>query len=230
MLLDQKRFTEALVVSREELALVEQRFGAEHHLSAIANDGLAGVLAGQCKPRDAIAPQEKCCAIFEKEYGAPHPQVALCLGNLAALWANLGEHDRAIEIKARTLSMFEQVTGHPNHVAMAHRNMARSLLELDRLAEAQKAIDTAAAMSKRDADELSGEEAVAAARTAYGAGSCRTAEPLRVQAEALVGSHRAAEALPIAEAAVGALDGSQIDPRVKARAEGAVAAARSGKR
>ncbi|MBX3192814.1 MAG: protein kinase [Labilithrix sp.] len=287
MLLDQKRFTEALVVSREELALVDRRFGSEHHRAAVANDGLAGVLAGQCKPRDAIAPQEKCCAIFEREYGAPHPQVALCLGNLAALWANLGEHDRAIAIKARALSMFQEVTGHPNHVAMAHRNMARSLLELDRLADAKREIDAASALSKRDSDELSvlllagdlqrregrlkessasleqavlrtkaappsrrveplaslaetrlrlerfaeaaslADEAATAARTAYGAGSCRTAEPLRVRADALLAMHRPAEAMPVAEAALAALQDAQIDPRARERVERAVTAARS---
>jgi eukaryotic-like serine/threonine-protein kinase len=285
MLLDQKRFTEALVVSREEITLSEQRFGGEHHLSAVANDGLAGVLAGQCKPRDAIAPQTQCCTIFEKEYGTPHPQVALCLTNLAALWANLGEHDRSIQIKVRALAMFEQVTGHPNHVAMAHRNMARSLLELDRLDEAKKEIESAALISKRESDEVSvlllrgdlhrransltesvtaleqavertktsppsrriepltslaqtslllerdavklTEDALAAARTAYGAGSCRTSEPLRLQAEALIAKGRAADAVPIAESALAALANAQPDPKAKAKVEATLANART---
>jgi tetratricopeptide (TPR) repeat protein/predicted Ser/Thr protein kinase len=155
MLLDRKRFDEALVVSREELALVELRFGPTHRLSAVALDGLAGVLAGQCKARDALEPQERACVILEKEFGSPHPQVALCLGNLAALHAALGEDARALEIKQRALGMFEHVPGHPNHVAMAHRNLVRSLLSLGRLDLAQKELDTAAALSQRDSDETS---------------------------------------------------------------------------
>jgi eukaryotic-like serine/threonine-protein kinase len=155
ILLDRKRFDEALVVSRQELALVELRFGASHRLSAAALDGLAGVLAGQCKARDAIEPQEKACAILEKEYGSPHPQLALCLGNLAALHANLGEHEQAMVIKRRALAMFEHVPGHPNHVGMTHRNMVRSLLALGRLAEARAELEAAAALSHRESDETS---------------------------------------------------------------------------
>src|SRR5262249_16673080 len=126
-----------------------------HHLSAVALDGLAGVLAGQCKSRDAIDAQEKACAILENELGSPHPQLALCLNNLAGLHANLGDHERAFAMKQRALSMFERVPGHPNHVAMVHRNMVRSLLELGRLAEAKVELETAAAMSQRESDETS---------------------------------------------------------------------------
>ncbi len=155
MLLDQKRFDEALVVSKQELALVEQRFGADHRLAAVALDGLAGGLAGQCKARDALVPQEKSCAILEKELGSAHPQLALCLGNLAALHANLGEHDVAIGLKRRALAMFERLPGHPNHIAMAHRNSVRSLLELGRLDEAAAEIELAAALGKRETEQIS---------------------------------------------------------------------------
>lgn len=285
MLLDQKRFDEALVVSRQELALVELRFGATHRLSATALDGLAGVLAGQCRARDAIEPQEKACAILEKEYGSPHPQLALCLGNLAALHANLGEHERALAIKQRALAMFEELPGHPNHVAMAHRNMVRSLLELGRMDEAKSELEAAATLGHRESDETSivllrGElhrregktaeavtdhvlavartqnsepsrrlepwlslaesnlaaerwadavtsavQASTIARTVHGDRSCRLAAPLRAQADALLGSGRASEALPLAEQALALFQAAQLDPLVRARAELAVARA-----
>jgi hypothetical protein len=70
------------------------------------------------------------------------------------------------------------------------------------------------------------EQAATAARSAYGVGSCRTVEPLRLQAEALVANHRAAEALPFAEAALAASQGTQIDPRALARIDGTLASAR----
>ena len=285
MLLDRKRFDEALVVSRQELALVELRFGASHRLSAAALDGLAGVLAGQCKARDAIEPQEKACGILEKEYGSPHPQLALCLGNLAALHANLGDHARALTIKQRSLAMFEQVPGHPNHVAMAHRNMVRSLLALGRLTEATSELAAATALSHRESDEtsvillrgelrrregktaealvdhalavtrtkgdepprrlepllalaetnlaseryadaeVSAAQAVSIARGIYGDRSCRMAEPLRVHAEALLGSGRAGEAISLAEKALEASKVAQVDPLTRARAELALARA-----
>jgi tetratricopeptide (TPR) repeat protein/predicted Ser/Thr protein kinase len=219
MLLDRKRFDEALAVSRQELALVELRFGASHRLAAAALDGLAGVLAGQCKARDAIDPQERACAILEKEYGTPHPQLALCIGNLAALHANLGDHARAIALKQRALGMFENVPGHPNHVAMAHRNMVRSLLELGRLSEGKSELDAAAALSHRESDETSilllrGElrrregniagalvdHALAVTRT-QSAEPVRRLEPLIVLADTELAAKRYADALAHAEQA-----------------------------
>lgn len=285
MLLDQKRFDDALVVSRQELALVELRFGASHRLSAAALDGLAGVLAGQCRARDAIEPQEKACAVLEKEYGSPHPQLALCAGNLAALYSTLGEHERSLEHKQRALAMFERVPGHPNHVGMARRNMVRPLLELGRLPEAASELERAAALSQRATGEttiilLRGElrrregkiadalsdhalgvektqalepsrriepllalaetnlaaerwpdavahasQASTLARTVHGEASCRLAAPLRVQADALLGTGDAAAALPLAEKALALAQAAQIDPLARARAELAVARA-----
>ncbi len=279
MLLDQKRFDDALIVSRQELALVELRFGKEHRLAAAALDGLAGVHAGKCRARDGIEPQQKACAILEKELGSPHPQVAACLTNLAALHANLGEHARAHEIKERALAMFEQIPGHPNHVAMAHRNMVRSLLELGRLAEAARTLEAATALSKRESEVTSilvlrgelrrrqgeaaealadhalavtrtkdgdpprrleplvalaethlaagrfpeaaaiADEAAKVASNVYGAGSCRTATPLRLQAEALVATDRVRDAVPLLERALGALTDAQLDPLLRARVE-----------
>lgn len=219
MLVEGKRFDEALVVSRQELALVELRFGAAHRLSAAALDGLAGVLAGQCKPRDALEPQEKACAILEKEFGAPHPQLALCLGNLASLHANLGDHQGAMATKQRALAMFERVPGHPNHVAIAHRNMVRSLIELDRLEEAKAELDAAAALSQREADETSiillrgdlhrreghtaealVDHALAVTRTSA-EGPSRRLEPLLSLAETNLAAERYAEAAALAEQA-----------------------------
>jgi tetratricopeptide (TPR) repeat protein/predicted Ser/Thr protein kinase len=285
MLLDQKRFSEALAMSHRELALVELHFGGGHRLTAAALDGLAGGLVGSCKAREALAPQEKSCAILEKELGALHPQLALCLGNLAALHANLGEHEIAIGLKRRALGMFEQVPGHPNHVAMAHRNSVRSLVELGRFDEAAAELEVAAGLSKRETEQVSilllrgdllrrqdkaadalkeniaavaktekaeparridpllalvdanlalerfsdaltnAEQASTIARSVYGDGSCRLAEPLRLQAEALVGSGRTVEALPLAEKAVQELATAQIDPLAVARAELTLAAA-----
>jgi tetratricopeptide (TPR) repeat protein len=51
--------------------------------------------------------------------------------------------------------MFAQVPGHPNHVAMARRNLARSLLELGRLDEAAVELDVAASLAKRDSEQAS---------------------------------------------------------------------------
>jgi tetratricopeptide (TPR) repeat protein len=285
MLLDQKRYGEALLASRQELTLVERRLADSHHHLAAALDGRAGALSGQCKARDALQPQERACTILEAELGSPHPQLALCLGNLAGLHAQLGDHERALAIKQRALAMFTVLPGHPNHLGMAHRNLVRSLLALGRLEQAQAELQAAIPFSRSESAELAatvlqGEvryrqgmvseaqkdfslavdktrslpparriepllllakaelavgrfakatslarEAAEAARTAYGQGSCQTAEPLRLQADALLQAGRTGEALPIAQAAMAALAQAQTDPRVRAHAEFAVARA-----
>ena len=166
------------------------------------------MLAGQCKAKAALEPQDKACAILEKEFGAPHPQLALCLGNLAALHANLGEHARALTLKERALTMFAQVPGHPNHVAMARRNLVRMLLELGRLTEAESSLEAAAAVSQRETDETTvillrgelrrlqgktsdalGDAALSVART-QGGPIARRLDPLLLLAEShLTASH-----------------------------------------
>jgi tetratricopeptide (TPR) repeat protein len=220
MLVDRKRFDDALDVSRQELALVELHFGPSHRLYAAALDGLAGVLAGQCKAKSAIEPQEKACAILEKQYGSPHPQLALCLGNLASLHAHLGEHEGANALKRRALAMFERVPGHPNHVAMAHRNMVRSLLELGLYDEAKSELEAAAALSQRESDETSvillrgelerrvgkltealADHALTVTRT-QGSEPSRRLEPLLAFAETNLVAERYAEAATSAEQAM----------------------------
>ena len=137
LLVDQKRYADALRISSEETTLVTLRFGPESYRAAAALDGLAGICAGQCQATRALEPQAKACAILEKTLGDPHPQLALCIANEATLHAMLGDHSRALAAKVRALEMFERAHGSPAHVAMARRNLARSLLELGRVEEAR---------------------------------------------------------------------------------------------
>lgn len=154
MLVDQRRFAEALRVSNEETTLVSLRFGEESYRAAAALDGLAGILAGQCQAKRALEPQTKACAILEKTLGEPHPQVALCLANLGTLHAQIGDHARALEAKTRALAMFERAHGSPAHVGMARRNLVRTLVELGRTDEAAAVLTAAEASATRDSDHV----------------------------------------------------------------------------
>jgi tetratricopeptide (TPR) repeat protein len=151
---EQKRFPEAQKASVEQLAKVEANLGPGHRLYAAALDGLAGVLSAQGRNRDALPSQEKACAALERDLGGAHPQVALCLNNLAALLANVGEHARAVPLKQRALEIFGALPGHPSQMAMIHRNLARSFLELGRLEEARGQIEAAASLGKSRADGI----------------------------------------------------------------------------
>ncbi|WXA86131.1 serine/threonine-protein kinase [Pendulispora rubella] len=271
LLLAQKRYDEAIAVSKEELALVELRLGRSHHRYGEALDGLASVLSGKGRNRDALEPQEKACAIVEKEFGSPHPVFARCLVHLAALHGDLGDEERSVAIQQRALVMFAQIPGHPNHLAMSHRNLADSFIMLGRFDEARAELAVARQWGTGASDEtrarsLEGwlhlregkttesmadarfvlarlgsgdawrrilplnllaqahlktghfseaaevaEEAATIANAVYGV-SYRSAEPLRVHAEALMALGRAPEAIPLAEAALAAREGSQFDP------------------
>ncbi len=154
LLVDHKRFDEARRASERQRAVAETQLGRSHRLYAGALDGLAGVLSGQGKNRDALPIQQQACEALERELGTPHPQLALCLSNWAALQANVGDHEASLALKARALEMFQALPGHPGHEAMTHRNVARSLLELGRLDEAEREMAEAAALSHTDGDEL----------------------------------------------------------------------------
>ena len=115
--------------------------------------------------------------------------------------------------------MFEQVPGHPNHVAMAHRNMVRSLYALGRLDEANAELDAATALTKRPSDETSvillrgeirrREGKITEALADHGPRSSRTEsgelarqlEPLVSLAESNLAAERFAEAATLAERA-----------------------------
>jgi eukaryotic-like serine/threonine-protein kinase len=148
MLVGQKHYAQAQEVSEQELALVASTFGEEHRLYASALDGKAGILAGQCRNLDALAIQNRACTILEEQFGESHPQLALCLGNIASLHSALGQHAQALTLKRRALTLFERIPGHPNHVAMAHRNLVRSLTALGQTEEASRALQAATSLSR----------------------------------------------------------------------------------
>jgi tetratricopeptide (TPR) repeat protein len=153
ILAGERRYEEALAVSRRQLPLVETKLGPRHRLVAAALDRIAGQLAAMGRSRDALSPEGRACALLVDDLGEIHPQVALCRNNLAALHANLGEHARAIELKREALAGYARLPGHPGQVAMTHRNLARSMLALDRLSEAEAEIAQAAAIEPGDATE-----------------------------------------------------------------------------
>jgi eukaryotic-like serine/threonine-protein kinase len=144
---DEGKIAEAFAASQDETAFIRTTLGENHRLLAAALDGRATVLRAMCRTRDALEPQQQGCALLEKRVGSTHPQVALCLGNLASLHAGLGEHSTALTLKQRALLLFQALPGHPNHIAMAHRNLVRSMLELGQLDAAQ----TELALAEKDA-------------------------------------------------------------------------------
>jgi hypothetical protein len=99
-----------------------------------------------------MAPQRAACEVLERALGHPHPQLALCLANEATLYAAVGEHARSIELKRDALAMFLKVPGQPNHVAMVHRNLARSHLELGEREAARAQIAQARAVPSAELD------------------------------------------------------------------------------
>ncbi len=154
LLVDRGHLVEALEISKRQLALVETQLGVDHRLYAAALDGIAGILAAQGKARDAIPIQTRACEALTRVLAEAHPQRALCLNNLAGVHATLGEHEVAIELKRSALAMLGLLPGHPSHAAMTHRNLARSLMELDRLPEASHELAAAAALGKTSSDEI----------------------------------------------------------------------------
>jgi tetratricopeptide (TPR) repeat protein len=237
MLVERRRYDQALDVSQKELALAELRLGKSHRLRAVALDGRAAVLSGQCMAFTAIEFQTQACAIVESEAGPSHPQLAICLGNLAALRAQMGDHRNALVLKRRAIDILEQSSVDPTHLARARRNLVRTLIELGELRQAREELEQAARTSVRASEVttvlgLRGDLALrqgqaAEARTLYeqavvrleGADPTQRIEPLTALAQSELAnnrSHRAREfaskALALASSAYGPSSCRVADP------------------
>jgi eukaryotic-like serine/threonine-protein kinase len=130
MLVDQGRLDDAKLAADDEWNFVLERLGQKHRLYPAALDGKASLLAAQCRSRDALAPQQAACDAYREQLGSPHPMLAVCLNNLGGLYAAIGDHDRSLELKHEARRALVGFAGHDGKLAMIHRNIARSELEV----------------------------------------------------------------------------------------------------
>jgi tetratricopeptide (TPR) repeat protein len=96
--------------------------------------------------KEAIARGQRALAIFDASFGVENPRRAKILGNLATEYANLGDYDRAIEMGRAQLTAIERDDPDSHGAAVAYINLATTLLDANRPAEALPHLERALAI------------------------------------------------------------------------------------
>ena len=121
----QGRYTEAIPIFEEALAIDEKALGPDHPDVAKSLNNLAMVYQALGDYSKTEPLYKRSLVIFEKTHGANHPAVATSLNNLAVLYTSLGRYSKAKPLYKRSLAIREKALG-PDHpdVAVSLNNLA----------------------------------------------------------------------------------------------------------
>ncbi|MEG3436048.1 tetratricopeptide repeat protein [Pannus brasiliensis CCIBt3594] len=122
---DRAAYTEALLLYRQCLTIVEARFGSDHPDFAKIFNNVAEIYRWQGKYRDAELLYIQSIKIMEQQLGDEHPDVAATLNNLGICYEAQGKYDKAEYLYLRSLKIRERWLGdeHPE-VADTLANLA----------------------------------------------------------------------------------------------------------
>jgi serine/threonine-protein kinase len=162
-------------------------------------------LLGASRPSDAVAALERARSILVELHGGPHPELAIVDTNLGIAYADLGELDRAAASHLRAIDGLERTVG------PAHPDLAVVLVALGQVRRAQGLREDAVSLHRR-AIELAPPPFAPYASARLG--------------ELLVEGGRTQEGVRRLEAALPALAEFDVDPRLVADLELALAEAR----
>jgi tetratricopeptide (TPR) repeat protein len=224
-------------------SILEQEHGAPHPQLALCLGNLAALLAQRGEHEESLAMKRRALAMFEVLPGHPN-HVTMTRRNVVRSLLELGRTDEAareLEAAAAGSSSESDETailglrgdlarrrGDLHAATSAHAGVVERTgkLEASRRIEPRLSLAISELEGKRFTDAATHAElALADARAAYGDTSCRTAEPSRVLADALIDSGRGPAALVHAEHALATFDAVEPDPLATARAKLAVARA-----
>ena len=125
----QGRYTQALPLARQALAIREKYLGPEHPEVATSLNNLGILYYALGDYVQAEPYYRRSLAIREKILGPDHPHVALSLNNLAEMLQAAGSYDRAEPLFLRALSICEQKGDDQLELEATVRNNLASLYE-----------------------------------------------------------------------------------------------------
>jgi CHAT domain-containing protein len=154
-LASQGKWTEALAVAREALALARQARGERHpaYVSALVEVGsLMNATGDHARARMVL---QQALALSRELYGERHPEVARALNNLVVVERNLGNLGGARVLAEQAVSLFRALVGerHPEYVNSLN-NLAGVYKDLGEYARAGPLFEQALAQRR----ELLGEK------------------------------------------------------------------------
>ncbi len=222
-------YVEARSLLERALAIRESLYGPMHTDTAVSLNNLAMLLKDQGDLAEALPLYERALAIEEKVLGLDHPETAGSLNNLAMLLQAQGDFVGAQPLLERVLTIREKSFGpeHPN-TARSVNNLAGLLMSQGNLAGAQLQNKRALAIREKvlgpehpdtalGLNNLAGllswmgggdnygalfKRAIAIGEIALGREHPLTQRFCNSYARHLLGTGRAAEALPLAQAAL----------------------------
>jgi CHAT domain-containing protein/tetratricopeptide (TPR) repeat protein len=132
------RYSEAIPIAQQVLAIREKTLGAIHPDVAISLNSLALLYHMQGRYADAEPLYQRSLAIRERTLGRDHPDVAQSLNNLAGLYDSQGRYAEAEPLHERSLAIAEKALGrdHPN-IAFSLNSLATLYRNQGRYAEAE---------------------------------------------------------------------------------------------
>jgi tetratricopeptide (TPR) repeat protein len=146
-LLQAGKFSEAIPLAQQSLAIREKALGPRHRDIAISLNELALLYDKQGRYTDAEPLYKRSLAIREEALGPDHSDVAESLNNLGLLYLEQGRYADTEPFLRRSLAIREKALG-PNHpdVAISLNNLGLLYLQQGRYADAEPLLRRALAI------------------------------------------------------------------------------------
>jgi CHAT domain-containing protein/Tfp pilus assembly protein PilF len=127
------RYSEAMPLAEQVLAIREAQLGPDHPSTATSLNNLAGLYDSMGRYGEAEPLYRRALAIYEAQLGPDHPDTASSLNNLAVLYRSMGRYGEAEPLYRRALAIYEAQLGpdHPltagslNNLAVLYDSMGR---------------------------------------------------------------------------------------------------------
>ena len=144
------RYTEAIPLAQQALAIRVKALGPDHPDVATALNNLALLYQEQGRYAEAEPLYKRALAIDEKALGPDHPDVAALLNNLAELYRNQGRYAEAEPLYKRSLAIREKALGPDDpDLATDLNNLAGLYEDQGRYAEAEPLYKRALAIEEK---------------------------------------------------------------------------------
>jgi CHAT domain-containing protein/tetratricopeptide (TPR) repeat protein len=183
------KYSEAIPVAQQVLALREKALGPDHPDVAQSLSDLARLYRVQSRFAEAEPLFKRSITIYEKALGPDHPSVGATLNNLAVLYHAQARYTEAEPLYRRSLALREKALG-PDHpdVAQSLNNLGALYRDQARYAEAEPLYKRALAINEKalgpDNPNV-GAQLNNLAALYYGQGRYAEAEPLYKRSLAL---------------------------------------------
>jgi CHAT domain-containing protein/tetratricopeptide (TPR) repeat protein len=135
----QGKYTEAISIAEQYVALARRRHGEEHTEFATAIAWLGLLYKTQGRYAEAEPLYKRTLTIYEKAFGREHPWVGTALNNIAELYRAQGRYAEAEPLYKRTLAIKEKALG-PDHpdVGISLNNLAELYVDQGRYVEVEQ--------------------------------------------------------------------------------------------